>query len=404
MARLPDLTGMKNEVIAPNYSRNVYDHAIRMLGVKIVDVANEDELRQAIGPKTAMIMVLATPEDTGPFGLKPIADIAKAHRVPVLVDAAAEGLTIPNVHLQRGADLVAYSGGKALRGPQAAGLLLGRKDLVQAAWLNSAPHHAFGRPMKVGKEEIMGMLAAVEMWVRRDHDAEFRAWEAWLAEISRSVERVPSVSTEVRQPRGLSNRSPSLTIRWDGAKVGITGEQLYQALYNGDPRIVLGGSSRGDNGQESVSITPWQMKPESVPIVAREMHRVLSQPPKQQEKPKPSGPTAAVAGQWNLHVHYVMGSANHALVFEQDGASIVGTHVGERTSSDLRGQIEADQIHFRSFHRWEASGFPYEFQGRVQGDSMSGEVQLGEYGSARWSAKRHEYGQPGGLVRPVKNI
>ena len=89
-----------------------------------------------------------------------------------------------------------------------------------------------------------------------------------------------------------------------------------------------------------------------------------------------------------MHVHYVLGSANHALVFEQDGGSIVGTHVGERTSGDLRGQIEADQISFRSFHRWEASGFPYEFQGRVQGDSMSGEVQLGEYGSARWSAAR----------------
>ncbi len=101
--------------------------------------------------------------------------------MPVLVDAAAEILTIkPNVHLQRGATAVAYSGGKCIRGPQAAGLLLGEKSLLQAAWINSAPHHAFGRSLKVGKEEIMGMLAAVEMWVKRDHKAEWAMWESWL--------------------------------------------------------------------------------------------------------------------------------------------------------------------------------------------------------------------------------
>ena len=119
----------------------------------MVEVADLEELRKAFNPRTAMVMVLASPKaDTDPLSTEAVSKIARENNVPVIVDAAAEILTIPNKHLQAGATLVAYSGGKCLRGPQAAGLLLGRKDLVQAAWLHSAPHHAFGRSLKVGKE------------------------------------------------------------------------------------------------------------------------------------------------------------------------------------------------------------------------------------------------------------
>ena len=123
--------------------------------------------------------------------------------MPILVDAAAEILTVPNVHLQNGAALVGYSGGKCLRGPQTAGLLLGRKDLVRAAWVHSAPHHGPGRAMKVGKEEAIGMLTAVEMWVKRDHDAEWKQWTGWLDHISRRLTAIPGVTTTVTQPNGL---------------------------------------------------------------------------------------------------------------------------------------------------------------------------------------------------------
>src|SRR3954454_21889674 len=169
MQRLPDLTGLKSEVIIPKYSRNVYDHAIRMLGVKIIEVDSPAELGAAFNENTALIYILAGPCDEGVLGTKAVSDIARKHNVPVIVDAAAEDLTIPNIHLQRGATAVAYSGGEGMRGPQAAGLLLGDKNLLEAAWANSAPHHAFGRSLKVGKEEIMGMLAAVEAWKTRDH-------------------------------------------------------------------------------------------------------------------------------------------------------------------------------------------------------------------------------------------
>jgi D-glucosaminate-6-phosphate ammonia-lyase len=408
IARLPNLAGLKSEVIAPSYSRNTYDHAIRMLGVKFINVDNEQQMRAAIGPKTAMVMVLATRRADGPFGLKQVAAISHEHNVPVLVDAAAEDLTIPNVHLERGADLVAYSGGKALRGPQSSGLLIGRKDLIQAAWLNSAPHHAFGRPMKVGKEDVMGLLAAVEMWIKRDHNAEWKAWESWLAEIAGSVERVSGVTTEVSQPRGLSNRSPRLSIRWDGEKIGITGEEVTKQLYNGDPRIVLAGGSGSPRSpkESSASIMPWQMKPGSAKVVAAELHRVLSNP-KVSQSSKPSGPRAEIAGQWDLHMDFVLGSVDHSVFLEQKDDNLVGTHTAETTDGEIRGWVDGNEVHFRSRHRYEGSGFGYSFEGTVRGDSMEGEVDLGEYspyGPVKWTAQRHEYGRRRRPVRPVKNV
>jgi L-seryl-tRNA(Ser) seleniumtransferase len=208
MQRLPNLEGLKSEVVIPAYSRNVYDHAIRMLGVKIVTVRDASELESAFNERTAMAYILGGPQDDGTLGTRIVAETAKRHNVPVIVDAAAEVLTIPNVHLQRGATAVAYSGGKCIRGPQAAGLLLGERNLLQAAWANSAPHHAFGRSLKVGKEEIMGMLAAVEMWVKRDHQAETKLWESWLETISASVKQIDGVTTRINQASTeLSNQT-----------------------------------------------------------------------------------------------------------------------------------------------------------------------------------------------------
>lgn len=406
MQRLPDLRGMKNEVIAPDYSRNVYDHAVRMLGVKMVNVENEEELRRAINPQTAMIMVLATTQDSGPFGLPVISKIAKERGVPVLVDAAAEDLTIPNIHLTRGADLVAYSGGKALRGPQAAGLLLGRKDLIKAAWVNSAPHHAFGRPMKVGKEEAMGMLAAVEMWVKRDHKAEWKAWEGWLDEIATSVKRVDGVTTEVRQPTGMSNRSPRLDINWQTSKIDITGEEVEKYFWTNDPRIILAGGrgNRRSEGENAVTIMPWQMSPGDSKVVAAALHGVLSKPPKIEYAPKSAAPLSNVSGQWDLHLDFVLGSADHRLAFEQNGVDLAGSHFGELTEGDLVGWVEGTDVHFRSSQGWEGARLGFEFHGKVDGDQMSGDVDMGEYGPAKFSAVRHKYRGRTPPARPIKNI
>src|SRR4029453_7105108 len=184
--------------------------------------------------------------DKGPLSTQAIARMANQRRVPVLIDAAAEVLTVPNVHLQNGATLVAYSGGKCIRGPQTAGLLLGRKDLVRAAWVHSAPHHGFSRSMKVGKEEAIGMLMAVEMWVKRDHKAEWNRWLGWLRSIATEASKVDGVTTSIRETTELSNPTPSLIIQWDRKRLGMSGAELARQLLDTEPRIATpGGRDRG---------------------------------------------------------------------------------------------------------------------------------------------------------------
>ncbi len=395
LQRIPKLDGLKNEVIVPRHSRNVYDHAIRMIGVNMITVNSLEELQKAFNPRTAMVMVLAGPQaDREPLSTQTISRIAKEHNVPVLVDAAAEVLTIPNKHLQAGATLVAYSGGKCLRGPQAAGLLLGRKDLVQAAWLHSAPHHAPGRALKCGKEEIMGMLAAVEAWVKRDYQAEFRTWESWLAAIAKTVESVPGVTTQIRQPNGLSNNSPQITIRWDAAKIGISGREMEKYVYESDPRIVLGAASGDRDGKEpsTVTIMPYMMMPEEHKVVAERLRAVLSNPPKLPQPQPPSGPAANVDGQWKITINYTLGSADHQLVFEQKDNSLAGTHRGGITAGDIRGSVQGPEVQFFSRHRYEGTSLTYAFTGKVENGRMSGTVEMGEYGSAEWTAERFRYG------------
>jgi L-seryl-tRNA(Ser) seleniumtransferase len=301
--------------------------------------------------------------------------------------------------------MVAYSGGKCLRGPQCAGILLGQKSLLQAAWLHSAPHHAFGRPMKVGKEEIMGMLAAVEAWVKRNHKAEWKEWEGWLETISSSVKRVSGVTTEVLQPSGLSNNAPRLQIQWDGAKLGITGNEVEKLLAEGDPRIILGGSSgnRRASMSSSLTIMPYMMMPGDAKLAADRIHAVLAKPP-QMEAYQKKAPSVDVNGQWDVKLEFVQGSAQHGLVFEQKAGELVGSHAAEYLGGDVRGTVEGDEVRFRSSHRYEGTRIGYDFAGKVSGDRIEGTVQLGEYGQARFTATRHRYGQPGGIVRPIKNV
>ncbi len=386
MQRLPNLQGMRSEVVIPAYSRNVYDHAIRMLGVSIVGVSDPAKLESAFNERTAMAYILAGPGDEGPLGTQAVTAAARRWNVPVLVDAAAEMLTIPNLHLQRGATLVAYSGGKCIRGPQCAGLLLGDKSLAQAAWANSAPHHAFGRSLKVGKEEIMGMLTAVEMWTKRDHKREWAEWESWLNRISEKVTTVGSVTTRIEQPDSLSNHAPTLHIEWDGARLGVTGQEIAKHLLDTDPRIILGGS-RGN----SVSVMPYMMMPGDDKIAADRLYAALKNPPKSELPPEPSGAAANVAGVWDVEVEYRRGSAKHSLSLEQAGTALTGTHHGEYLSGDLRGSVAADRVQFSAVHRIEGTELLFNFSGRAGGDGMSGTVALGEYGEARWSAKRHKY-------------
>src|SRR5258708_9603152 len=268
---LPYIKG-RDQVIIPKHSRNPYDFGVRMVGAEMVEVDSAEELRAKLSDRTAMIYILFSPAaEKGPLSIRSICAIAKEKGVPVFVDAAAEEPIVPNIHLAAGATFVGYSGGKCMRGPQAAGVLLGPKDLCHAAFWNSAPHHNWGRALKVGKEEAMGMLAAVRQWYKRDHDAEQKQWLEWDNYIAAAVKDIPSVTTQVKMPdEDLSNRAPTLTIHWDASKVGITGTELVEKLDKGTPRILVAGGhgSRPDKMASSLGIMPYMMQPGDYKIVA----------------------------------------------------------------------------------------------------------------------------------------
>jgi L-seryl-tRNA(Ser) seleniumtransferase len=395
--RIPNLEGFdKDEVIIPTHSRNVYDSAIRSVGVRIVEVANQEELENALGPRTAMIYIFAGPRaDNGPLPYETITRIAKQRNVPVLVDAAAEILTAPNVHLQRGATLVGYSGGKALRGPQSAGLLLGRKDLVQAAWVHSAPHHGHGRSMKFGKEEAMGMLTAVEMWMKRDHKAEMKQWIGWLNIIAERVSKVDGITTSIREPRELSNHSPTLSIRWDSNKLGISGDEVAKVLYTTEPRISISGGRRNTGGEASdtgLSITAYMMSPGEEKIVGDRLYQVLSQRRPARSAPALTSPSTNLTGRWDVRIEFASSASTHVLHLKQDGHRVVGTHQGNFQARDMSGSIVGETVRLSSVVT-EAHGdaLNYTFIGKAQRDDMSGTLDMGEYLGAKWTAVRHAF-------------
>ena len=388
MQQLPDLTGLKNEVIIPKYSRNVYDHAVRMVGVKIVEVSDPAQLEAAFNERTAMVYILGGPGDDGPLGTRVIAAVAKRKGVPVLVDAAAEVLTLkPNIHLERGATAVAYSGGKCIRGPQAAAVLLGDKNWLQAAWLNSAPHHAFGRALKVGKEEIMGMLAAVEAWPKRDHKAEWKEWEARLNYIADRAKKVDGVAAQIRQPSDdLSNRTPQLILSWDGEKLGINGSDMRQIMFDSEPRIVVAGG--GGTRQSTLAIVPYQMMPGEERVVGERIYALLSKPPSIKKETPPTGSNAAVAGAWKVQMDFTRSSATHSVTLEQDGAKLTGTHRGEFYAGPIAGAVAANTVKFRTSHKVHGTQLSYDFNGVVDNGEMKGTVAMGEYGTAKFTARK----------------
>ncbi len=389
--RIPHLAGFsKDEVVIPKHSRNVYDASVRAVGVRVIEVATPEELDAALGPRTAMIYLFAGPRaDASPLSLQAIAPTAEARQVPIVVDAAAEILTVPNVHLERGATLVGYSGGKCLRGPQAAGLLLGREDLVRAAWVHSAPHHGFARSMKVGKEEAIGMLMAVEMWVRRDHDAEWAEWTGWLDEIAARMGTIDGITTTIVQPRGLSNRTPSLRVLWDGDRFGISGATVAQELFDTEPRVAL--SARRDDpesGETGVSINPYMLSPGDATVVADRLYEQLADPMREAAT-SPAEPVADLTGEWTAEIEFSAGRSTHALYLHQQGRTITGSHQGDFVTRDLRGSLDGATLRLRSARGEEyGDALTFTFSGTVVGDRISGSLDMGEYLGATWTATR----------------
>ena len=268
--QLPDLTGMKSEVIIQKSHRNPFDHQLRATGVKLVVVETRDDLKKAVNPQTAMMHFTNFANAAGEITVEEWVKLAHEYKIPAFIDAAAD---IPPVsHLwdyaNMGYDLIAFSGGKAIRGPQCAGILLGKRDLVANALLNNSPHEdTLGRSQKVGKEEIVGMVKALESYLSEDHAALSKEWQRRLDAISAEITRVPGVSTSFFTP-DVANHVPHMKISWD-QKVVLTVKDAVNALRNGKPCIVL------DSSETALSMNSFMLQPGEEKIIAAQLAQLL---------------------------------------------------------------------------------------------------------------------------------
>ena len=271
--QLPDLTGMKSEVIIQKAHRNPFDHQLRSTGVRLVEIETPEQLRRAVSERTAMMHFSNFANAAGQIKVDEWAKLAKQYTVPCMNDAAAD--TPPVSHLWdyavMGYDLVTFSGGKAIRGPQCAGLLIGRKDLVAYALLNNSPHEdTLGRSQKVGKEEIVGMVKALEVYLNQDQEALAKEWQERLEGISREITRVPGVTTSFFVP-DIANHVPHMQITWDPKRIPITPRQASDLLRSGEPSIAMGGGE----GNPGLTIASFMLQPGEDKIVAEQLVRVF---------------------------------------------------------------------------------------------------------------------------------
>jgi len=272
--QLPDLTGMKSEVIIQKTHRNPFDHQLRSTGVKLVEIETREQLRHAVSERTAMMHFSNFANASGQIKVDEWVKLAKQYNVPCMNDAAAD--TPPVSHLWdyavMGYDLITFSGGKAMRGPQCAGLLIGRKEMVANALLNNSPHEdTLGRSQKVGKEEILGMVKALEIYLKEDHDALAQEWQSRLELISRELTKIPGVSTSYFTP-DIANHVPHMQITWD-SKISGTPQQVSKTLRSSKPSIVIGGGE----GRTGLTMCSFMLQPGEDKIVAEQLSSVLRQ-------------------------------------------------------------------------------------------------------------------------------
>jgi D-glucosaminate-6-phosphate ammonia-lyase len=397
MLRLPFTEGMVNRVIIPKSQRFAYDQAVRMIGCSIVEIDTREDLDNALAEPVAMVVLLGKQEHLTSVRLEEIAAVVKPRGIPIMVDAASEHLERPIPWLVRGADLVVYSGGKFLRGPQTSGLLLGAKRLVEAAWRNASPHQALGRPMKVSKEDVIGVLTALEYWFEeRDQTAERQKWYDDLAVIAERVGGGPLVHRQVIEPEGV-DLVPRLRITWDRYEYPVDGLALRQRVLDGEPRIMLDdNSATGD----SIEIDPFQLQPGEAAQVGDAIAAALRDARGASPLPMPPAPIE-IAGNWELRLDFLQGSRLHRLNLEQRGQVLAGHQHSAQFEGPVSGWVSGDLIQLSFASRYEGSMIRYYFDGEIRDGRMGGTAVLGattdqhdgivnrgQFGTGSWQANR----------------
>ncbi|MCB2160654.1 hypothetical protein KQH40_01050 [bacterium] len=394
MLRLPLTDGMVNKVVMLKGHRFPYDQAIRMVGGKIIDVEDLSDLDALDFDSVALIVYLGTRDREAEISFEEFVSIGHQYGVPILVDAASEYIENPNVWLSRGADLVVYSGGKVLRGPQTSGLLLGRKSLIDAAWANSSPHRAFGRPMKIGKEDIIGVIAALEVWFSRDKAKALEQWESDIQKIAKVINAVPGACVDELPPEE-GDIAPQVRVRWDTSKITLHGLELRRRLLEGSPRIMVDDGSATAN---SILIEVVSLQPGEGEIIGETIAKILRETHSEKIIKIATG---NVNGNWLFEVRFPRKPRTHRVLLIQNGSQISGHQVSEWFEGSISGVMEGASVHLEFEDIYEHAIITYQFDGEVIGDRMIGKVNLGscteharggtnftQYGTVNWEAKQ----------------
>jgi len=284
--RLPDTSGMQHKFVVQRAHRNPYDQAARLAGGTFVEIdADADQLDEALADQevAAVFYTSAWFLRGEALPLEQVSNMAHARGVPVIMDAAAEIPPVENLwrFVKEGADLVAFSGGKALRGPQASGLVLGRTDLIEACRLNDNPNFSVGRPMKAGKEEIAGLVKAVDLYLARDHRRDSLAWEQRVARIMEILSDVAHARVWRQLPYGIGQQIPHAALTWDEGALGVTYQEMVQTLLQGQPRIAvqfidLSSYDFADFEAPQIRIHPHTLREGEEVVVAERVKAVLT--------------------------------------------------------------------------------------------------------------------------------
>lgn len=270
--RLPDTAGLPSEVLIPRGHRNGYDHAIRNAGARLVEVETAADALAALGDRTAMLVYFNVHAPEGRIKAEEFAALGRKRGIPSLVDAAADIPPRENYSrfLAMGFDLAAFSGGKVLRGPQCSGMLLGRRDLIEAAAANNSPQtDALGRTSKVGKEEIVGLWAALDHFLKQDPALQWKEWERRAAAIAARATQVPGVQATSFVPE-IANAVPHVKVSWKSSTVGVSPAEAVRRLREGEPRIEVRGEV-----EDGLEIAVWMLEPGEEEIVGRRLGEVL---------------------------------------------------------------------------------------------------------------------------------
>ena len=393
LLRIPDLTGFaKSEVIIPFSSRSVYDHAIRNAGVKVITVESLDELKKSINSRTAMIYM--SPSD-GEFSIPNVSKIARSSGVPLFVDAAAHILTIPDVHLAQGADVVGYSGGKGIKAPSCSGLMLGRKDLLMSAHQANSPHHGFGRDNKVGREEHIGMLAAVEAWVKLDHVKEMNTWVSWLETINKKVSAINGIKTSITRPDPelIHHVTPYLHIRWNPEQLHVTGEEIAEELGTIAPRIAVQ-VGKDEAGLTGITLVGYMMVEGNDIVAANRIHEVLSRKSQAKVIPPMKNPVMNMVGHWEMEVEYYSSKVTQYLLIDnQDGNWITGVFKTDFSSRPFSGSIDGNEVKILCNYYTPGDRILTTIQGNINSGVLAGDMDFDEFNNAKFTAKKKKYPQ-----------